>query len=104
MCGDPLTREVWACDRPFVDELAGDQVLYHVGGKDYDTCPLKHAQHPGVQECLHLFEAYENGHLPQPGALENQSALYCQMMKHLSALRSAVRSHQIKKSQEQNKS
>ena len=102
-CGDPGNREVWACDKPFVDELAGDQVVYHVGGKDYHTCPLKRLQDPAIQTCLHLFEAYENGHLPQQGSLAEQPELYCTMMAHISALRSSVRSYQHKKHKEQNK-
>ena len=92
-CADPNLREIWACDRPFIDELAGDQTLYHVGGETFDTCPLKRTKCEGVQAAIHLFDAYEKCILPQQGALTDQPAIYCRTMAHIAALRAEVQSY-----------
>lgn len=90
---DPLLREIWGCDRAFVDDLAGDVMVYHVGGETYETCPLSRSSDEAVQVAIQLFDAYEKGVLPQQGALTDQPALYCQTMAHISALRAEVQTH-----------
>lgn len=92
-CSDPVKRMIWGCDTPFVDELSGETSIYEVGGKIYETCPLRHSKVPLVNEAISLFELLDKGILPETGAWNDQPAMYCAAMQQLQTLRRSVDAH-----------
>lgn len=56
---------------------------------------------PVVQHCGRLFRAFKQGHLPAPGALRNQSALYRSVIDYCQTCQDDAEAYGRKKQAEQ---
>lgn len=94
---DEHVATLWGCRGP---SPARGGFVYDIGGRPCRRCPLSLLKQATVQHALRLYKAYKRGHLVSAGSLDEQPALYCEVMYTCEALEVSAANWDMKQSQE----
>ena len=76
---NPKIARAWGCK---ADSPERGGFVYELGETVTRRCPISLFKPPDVQDALRLYRSYKAGHLPCPGAMGAQSALFEEVMFH----------------------
>jgi len=94
---DSRVSEIWGCKG---ESPARGGYVYEIAGRATRRCPISRFKVPAVQTALQLYGAYKRGILPSPGCLDDQSALYCEVMFLCENLEAQAANWDMKQTQE----